>query len=132
MDINGHAIALWAGIGVSMFGMGTGFVSLHNSLEAAHQDAIKAAQIQQQRIDEFQAWKYDVERHFQFIDSTLPKDRQKIAQQFFALRQQVQQVQASQPIMYERRAPALAMKGMKNLNLDAVSADAPPTEKGPQ
>jgi hypothetical protein len=134
MTLNGHSIALWAGIGASMIGMIGGYQSIHKDLETAHQDAINAARTQQQRRDEFEQWRFNVERHLEFIDNTLPRDRQAIARQVFALRQQVQEVKASQPVMYERSAPVLAMRKMKSLDVPAVSANTPaiPKTEAPQ
>lgn len=133
MTLNGHTFALWAGIGASILGMAGGYVSIHKDLAeasaTAHQDAVNAARQQQQRIDEFQQWRANVERHLEFIDNTLPRDRQAIARQVFALKQQVEEVKASQPVSYERQAPVLAMRSVKRLGtLPAVSADAPSTK----
>ena len=120
MNVNGHTIALWTGVGASIIGMVGGYASFRGELKKQHEEVLAQAVQRQQRIDALNRRLEGIENHLQFIDETLPEHDRELARRIFAQVQQQMNQQQAQQVYYEKSAPVLAMKSVKKLEVPAV------------
>ena len=109
-------IALWVGI---LIPVGGACIGLNAKLDENRREAVQQAVENTKRDTNLSEHLTEIDKHLEFIDGTLPAEKQEIAREVF---RQVARVEKAEQSRLDMSEPVMAQRAMQHY---AVSADSP-------
>ena len=125
--ISGKDIALWVGI---LIPVGGACIGLNAKLDENRREAVQQAVDNAKRDSNLSEHLTEIDRHLEFIDGTLPAEKQEIAHEVFrqvarAEKAEQSKLDMSEPVMAQHGMPHYAVGVMSDRFSTGVSADSP-------